>query len=504
MLTKKFSSKLLQLPLNKIKIVKEDLSNEKEWILTLQIRRKSKYCKCPYCNKKTKYLYDNSIYIHKWVRHLINFKYQVFLDVEKRRFYCPTCNRDVHEQYEFIPYKLKDQKDDKGSIELKRVRSKSHTNLFEEFVLYEWATSSVAEIARRWKVGKDKLWSIIWDLDFDKLKRRWTKYMEEYWWDLYLWIDEHSFSWRDMVLVIIEHSTKRVVAVLPTVKKADLKAWLESLPDDVVRRIKWITTDMTNNYQNTVLETLWLQIVEVVDKYHIVQLANKVLDKVRQLSNWMIHVGHYWHNIIDVTQKKWIKKRKWRKKWTKNKTTLKQDIIKQWRNESIAGQKYRSLKTQIIWRDQWTRLFSPDSEFYKPITVEHYLSETYRTLFLTWEEKLTHNQQNRLNQIFIEFDPEWYVFEAYNAKEMVRSFLNEKDEDLLNETIIYLQDSEHYQLKILAKTLIKHRQWILNYFEYWITNARVEWKNNKAKLIKRMSYWYRSKTNYIKKLMFAL
>ncbi|MBC8147058.1 MAG: hypothetical protein H8E98_03650 [Bacteroidetes bacterium] len=30
-----------------------------------------------------------------------------------------------------------------------------------------------------------------------------------------------------------------------------------------------------------------------MDKYHIVQLANKVLDKVRQLSNWMIHVGHY-------------------------------------------------------------------------------------------------------------------------------------------------------------------------------------------------------------------
>ena len=52
------------------------------------------------------------------------------------------------------------------------------------------------------------------------------------------------------------------------------------------------------------------------------------------------------------------------------------------------------------------------------------------------------------------------------------------------------------QIQTLRKTLIKWQHEILNYFKTRLTNARVEGFNNKAKLIKRRAYGYRSFKNY--------
>jgi transposase len=484
MLSKNFSAKMLQLPMNCIKIVREDLSKEKDGILKLQIRRVSKRCTCPYCHKESKKLYDNSVHIHRDIKHLINFKYEIFLDVEKRRFWCSRCHKDFHEQYEFIPYQIKADK---------RIRSKSHTSIFEEYILFEWVSSTIAEIARRTKSSTYKLWQIIAGIDIERLNRRGIKYMEEYPGDLFLGIDEHSFSGRDMVLVVVEHSTKRVVTVLPDTHKETLKAWLNNLPPKVMIRIKGTTMDMTNNYQKTVLESLGARVIKIVDKFHIIQQANKILDEVRQLNNWMIQTGYYGDNLMDLTKKKGVKR-----KQAKDKKIL-INI-----NEKISDQKYRSLEIREKFKDKNIRVYNPNDTEYKPITIDHYVSEKYRTIFLIGEEKLTQKQKHRLNQIFREFDPEHYLFEAYNAKEKIRECLNNKNLFLLNEVIKDLEQTKHYKLIALKNTLKLHKQEILNYFEHGLTNARLEGKNNKAKIIKRISYGYRTKNNYIKKLLFAL
>lgn len=480
MLSLNFCSKLIQLPLNKIKIIKEEVNNEGD-VLTLQIKRRTKYCKCPYCKQKTKKKHNHMVHIQKKVRHICNFKYHLNLELQKRRFYCSKCKKDFHEQYEFVPFKL--QKD-------KRVRSKSHTKTFEEYVLFEWASTTIAEIARRCDVSEYRLWKIIDELDLEKLRRRGIKYMEDHEGDLFLGIDEHSFSGRDMVLVITEHSTKKVVAVLKDIKKQTLKDWLKELPPKVLIRIKGLTVDMTNNYKRTVLTHLGAHVVDIVDKFHVIQQANKVFDQVRQLNNWMIHTGYYGNEIIDLEQKKAVKK-----------TEKKQRLHM---NEKTSDTKYRSLEIEKLALEKGTRPYLPDSPKYKPITLEHYISEKYRTLFLVGEEKLTQNQQHRINQILIEFDPENYMFEAYNTKEKIRECLHNKDSDLLDEIISDLEQSKHYQLKTFCNTLKTQKQAILNYFKYGLTNARCEGKNNKAKVLKRISYGYNTKKNYMKKLLFAL
>ena len=48
------------------------------------------------------------------------------------------------------------------------------------------------------------------------------------------------------------------------------------------------------------------------------------------------------------------------------------------------------------------------------------------------------------------------------------------------------------EIQTLRRTLLKWREEILNYFTTRLTNARTEGFNNKAKVVKRRAYGYKS------------
>lgn len=59
------------------------------------------------------------------------------------------------------------------------------------------------------------------------------------------------------------------------------------------------------------------------------------------------------------------------------------------------------------------------------------------------------------------------------------------------------------EVRALRQTLLKWKDEILNYFKNGLTNARVEGFDNKAKLVKRRGYGYRSFENYRLRLLNA-
>ena len=119
-------------------------------------------------------------------------------------------------------------------------------------------------------------------------------------------------------------------------------------------------------------------------------------------------------------------------------------------------------------------------------------------------ENLTKKQEFRLNQILCEFDPKWYLSEAYLGKELLNEAVETKDMDLIEKIIEDFKTSVQYKIKACWRTLEKWKDEIKNFFDTWITNAFTEGKNTKAKLLKRMAYWYRIKGNYIKRLLICL
>ncbi|MEM6732374.1 MAG: ISL3 family transposase [Myxococcota bacterium] len=90
--------------------------------------------------------------------------------------------------------------------------------------------------------------------------------------------------------------------------------------------------------------------------------------------------------------------------------------------------------------------------------------------------------------------------ELYLAKEALHTLCRIRGQrraaDAFTRITDQLAKSTLPELKTLRRTLMSWRTEILNYFQERITNGRTEGFNNKAKLVKKRAYGYRSFTNY--------
>ena len=319
------------------------------------------------------------------------------LDIHKRRYICQECSNKKGKQTTFV---------ERFSFLENRHH---HTNFFESFILQEWKYLSVLELSRKFHVSDKMIWDIIKNIHSDDiLKRNISSLMNLS--EIYLGIDEHSFRGHDYVLIITELKTGQVIGVLPKITKVDLEEWLNSLPPKIMVKIKGYATDMHKGYASTVKEVLGGKPLHTVDPAHLVFLANRVTDQVRQMNDWMIKMGYYEKDRkIDLSTKYGLKRGKKPKKVSQPKLKEEHEI--------------------------------------EPME--------YRLLFLTGEESLSDKQKNRINQLFKASDPKKYVFDAWSQKELVREALQSKNIKLIDKVIKELLESEHCLIKGLGKTLRK-------------------------------------------------
>lgn len=94
---------------------------------------------------------------------------------------------------------------------------------------------------------------------------------------------------------------------------------------------------------------------------------------------------------------------------------------------------------------------------------------------------------------------------AYYLKEDLRQFWQQPDEAhakaFLGQWIATALATGIQVLKQMARTLIKHREGLLNYFRHPVSTGPLEGLNNKAQTMKRQAYGYRNRHFYKLKLM---
>lgn len=99
------------------------------------------------------------------------------------------------------------------------------------------------------------------------------------------------------------------------------------------------------------------------------------------------------------------------------------------------------------------------------------------------------------------------LFDAYYLKEELRQIwmqLNKKDaEKKLLEWVDTMKATGNEHLITVANTVMAYRTGILNWYDYHVSNAKVEGINNKIKVLKRVAYGYRDE-DYFKLRLFAL
>ncbi len=293
-----------------MKIINYELVWDKH-IFTVQ--GKLKTCECPVCHKRTSKRKDYSETLLKPLRKHMYFSdgKTVELRLIKRYFKCVHCGSAFMERFEFEAKKWE------------------RTKTFENFVTYSWWHMSWNQIAKNTQSCPWLVYDILKTIDPEQLNKQGVKIME---WleEIYLGIDEHSFRGRDMVVVITDIKAKKVLAVLDDTTNNTLKAWFSSLSLETKEKIKWVSTDMYKWYKNVVeWEIPW--VVSTVDKYHLVQEANRMVDDVRKMNIWLI--------------KMWFMKEK---DFIKNKKVTKKLLTKKKRRNKVKSNIWRSIRIRQI------------------------------------------------------------------------------------------------------------------------------------------------------------
>ncbi len=90
-------------------------------------------------------------------------------------------------------------------------------------------------------------------------------------------------------------------------------------------------------------------------------------------------------------------------------------------------------------------------------------------------------------------------------KENFIDALDEKNIEDIDRIMKETLNSEHYRIQQFGRTLRNWYDWIANFCKYStkefiFTNAYTEGINNQCKVAKRVSYGFRTKNNYFRKL----
>jgi transposase len=97
-----------------------------------------------------------------------------------------------------------------------------------------------------------------------------------------LGIDEHSFRGNNLLITITCLTTHRLIAILQDDRQVTLRDWLKGLPDEIRQRVVAVCTDLKASYLKVVRKILPHAAV-VIDRFHVIQDANRRLDETRRL-----------------------------------------------------------------------------------------------------------------------------------------------------------------------------------------------------------------------------
>ena len=243
-------NKLLRLPGLRVKSVQISDSS-----LVIRIARTFRLLTCPLCGTRVRGRHSQTT--RSW-RHLAIWGYSVFLEGTIRRLRCPSCETVVTEA---VPWARHDSRftrrfeDTVGAL----AQALPHTAV-AEMLRIAWAT--VGAIAKR---------LVDEHLDPDRFAglRR-------------IGVDEISYRRHHRyITVVIDHDTGRVLWAGKGKSSEVLGLFFDQLTTEQLRAIEVISMDMSGAFIKGASERI-PEAKIAFDKFHLVRLAIKALDKVRR------------------------------------------------------------------------------------------------------------------------------------------------------------------------------------------------------------------------------
>ena len=249
----------------------------------------------------------------------------------------------------------------------------------------------------------------------------------------HLSIDETSLSHGELYTIVTNKQAKgktgTLVAILEGTKSDNIIPLLQKIPQRLRNKVKEITLDLAGN-MGLIAKRCFQNAVQVIDRFHVQQLANEALQEIRIKYRW--EAIDQENQAIEESKKN---KLNYEPILLSNGETLKQ---------LLARSRYLLYKSQDDWTLEQTHRSSILFEKYPTLSKAYNLTQKLRWIFDTSKDKM-------------------YAF-ARLAK------WNEK-----------VEQSGLKAFNTISRTIINHHKNILNYFDNRSTNASAESFNAKIK-----------------------
>lgn len=231
----------------------------------LRVRSPRRRAHCPRCEHTTTKIHQ---YHQRTVKHSLIDGKPVLLRVEVRRFFCQPCQRPFTEQ-------------------LPGIDRHDTTLHYRQHALRTLATHSISGAARETVSSPTTLTDYL-----DDFGEQYAIDWERQGHTISLGLDEHSRRRRRMAGTVTNLTRHELLAVLPSDTQASFRSFLHSIPKTAQRRIKEVCIDMRRSFRTVIEECLPYAKI-VVDPFHLVRLANDMMDEVRSvvLGNTGPHPG---------------------------------------------------------------------------------------------------------------------------------------------------------------------------------------------------------------------
>jgi len=223
--------------------------------LEIKVRSAKNSDRCPHCFKSSKRVHQ----IHRRrLLHCVMDKVCVVLLITKRRFWCRTCAKPFTEALPGVK---------------KFARRSDH---LKKLLLFELRRSSFKTAGRQFATGAETARRIMLKAPVQEAVRCPSRG------ELRIGIDGKGRPHGEFPLTVVELKTKRLLAVLPNDRKQTTKEFFLSIPKENRQRISEVCMDLDRGLWAATREALPHANI-VADHFHIIKLANEVIDNVRRI-----------------------------------------------------------------------------------------------------------------------------------------------------------------------------------------------------------------------------
>lgn len=250
----------IQLNIPDVKILGIETSKTNDLVITVKSTKKSSICRK--CGQKITKTHDYGEAIV--LRHLPVFGQSVYIRLRPARFECEQCDNSPTTTEEPNWYN----------------RRSKFTKAYEEWLMRMLINSTVHDVARKDDVSTEEVEGVLSRQIETSVD--WSSIAEL----PYFGLDEIALKkgHKDFVVIVSTrvNDTVQILAVLPDRKKATIKAFLESIPQNIKETVKTVCSDMYDGYINAVKEVFGAKVKVVIDRFHVAKSYRSCIDSLRK------------------------------------------------------------------------------------------------------------------------------------------------------------------------------------------------------------------------------